>query len=305
MRRHPVLRRTGAVLTLIGLVLAAYLLWARPYQLHWGATAEEISRAMPGDKLNPHPKFLATRAITINGTPAETWPWIIQMGFGRAGYYGYDVLENLGSPRGIHSAERILPEFQDFKVGDPVPISPAATMEFHAIQPNHDLVWSGSSGGTYGVFTWALYPIDAGHTRLVSRIRWSHHWKRPGLLALDLFSEFTDHLAVRKILQGVKGRVESRIEPMSAQNREFAVYVAAALIFFTALVLILIRPLTRRGWLAGLAAGAAWLVTWYAPVAIWIGVLSELLALGGLIWGLATPGAHGRSARHEAAKKEI
>ncbi len=98
MKMSPLLKKALAALGLIGLVLAAYFLLARPYQLHWGATAEEISRAMPGDELNPNPKFLATRAITINGTPETIWPWLIQMGYGRAGYYGYDILENLGSP---------------------------------------------------------------------------------------------------------------------------------------------------------------------------------------------------------------
>lgn len=71
----------------------------------------------------------------------------------------------------MRSAEQILPEFQNFKVGDAVPISAAATMAFSAIQPNQYLVWSGQTGGTYGAFTWALYPIDASHTRLISRIR--------------------------------------------------------------------------------------------------------------------------------------
>ena len=103
MHKHPVLIRTVSDLTLIGLVIVTYLLWARPYQLHWGATAGEITRAMPGDELNTNPKFLATRAVTVSGTPAEIWPWLMQMGFGRAGYYGYDILENLGSPRGIQA----------------------------------------------------------------------------------------------------------------------------------------------------------------------------------------------------------
>lgn len=293
-----------AILALIGLVMAAYLLWARPYQLHWGSTDEEVKRVMPGDELNPDPKFLSTRAITINGTPEEIWPWLIQMGFGRAGYYGYDVLENLGSPRGIHSAEQILPEFQDFKVGDPVPISSAVVMEFYAIQPDHYLVWSGLTGGTYGAFTWALYPIDASHTRLVSRIRWSHHWTLPGMLALDLFSEFTDHIAVRKILQGVKDRVEGRIEPMVVQNIELTIYVVAALMFFVAPVWIPIRPLTLPGLLVGLAAGAAWLIIWYAPVSIWIRVLLEPLVLWGLIWVLVKPNTQEKSVHHEARRKE-
>jgi len=269
-------------LALIGRVIAAYALWARPYQLHWGATDEEVKQAMPGDQLDPHPEFLATRAITIAGTPEEIWPWLIQMGYGRAGFYGYDIMENLGSPRGIRSADRILPEFQHFKAGDEVPISPVARMVFYDIEPDRYIIWAGKTEVVPGGFTWALYPLDKGHTRLVSRIRWSYHWAQPGLLTLDLFTEFADHLAVRKVLQGVKERVESRIEPMTQQNAEFAVYVVAALIFWATLLLLLIRPLTWGRWLAGLAGGVGWLITWYAPVSIWIGIGLELLVLWGL-----------------------
>jgi hypothetical protein len=269
-----------AVFALIGLVLAAYLRWARSYQLRWGATNEEVQRPMPGDELNPNPRFLATRAITIEGKPEDVWRWLVQMGYRRAGFYGYDILENLGSPRGIRSADRILPEFQHFQVGDEVPISPAGSLVFYAIEPNRYLIWSGQAG--WGGFTWALYPVDEKQTRLVSRIRWSHNWRKPGQLALDLLTEFTDHLSVRKILQGVKGRVEGRIEPMAQANTEFAIYLASAWIFLGASVLLLLRPLTWRRWLAGVAAGAAWLITWYAPVSIWIGAVLELLVLRGL-----------------------
>ena len=282
-----------AVFALVGLVMMAYLRWARPYQLRWGATEDEVQRPMPGDELNPNPKFLATRAITIEGKPEDVWPWLVQMGYRRAGFYGYDILENLGSPRGIRSADRILPEFQHFTVGDEVPISPVASMMFHAIEPNRYLIWSGYDGG--GGFTWALYPVDEKHTRLVSRIRWSHTWTKPRQLALDLFTEFTDHLSVPKILQGVKGRVEGRIEPMAQANTEITVYVAAAWIFVGAIVLIILRPLTWRRWLAGLAAGAAWLITWYAPISTRIGALLELLVL----WGLE--GAFRKRASRKAA----
>ena len=270
MNKYPVINKIIAVLSLVGLVKAVYLLWARPYQLRWGATNQEVRRPMPGDELNLNPKFLATRSITIVGTPDKIWPWLVQMGYKRAGFYGYDILENVGSPRGIHSADRILPEFQHFRVGDEVPISPAGGLVFYAIEPNQYLIWSGEAG--WGGFTWALYPVDENQTRLISRIRWSHNWKKPGQLGLDLLTEFTDHLAVRKILQGVKGRAEGRIEPMTRANMEFAIYLASALIFLGAIILILVRPLTWRRWLAGLAAGTAWLITWYAPVSIGIGV---------------------------------
>lgn len=282
-----------AVFALVGLAMMAYLRWARPHQLRWGATDEEVQRPMPGDELNPNPKFLATRAITIEGKPEDIWPWLVQMGYRRAGFYGYDILENLGSPRGIRSADRILPELQHFTVGDEVPISPVASMVFYAIEPNRYLIWSGYTGG--GGFTWALYPVDEKHTRLVSRIRWSHSWRKPSQLALDLLTEFTDHLSVRKILQGVKGRVEGRIESMAQANSEFAIYLAAFWIFVGAIFLILLHPLTWRRWLAGLAAGAAWLITWYAPIPTRIGALLELLVL----WGLG--GAFRKRASQRAA----
>ena len=269
--------RVLAVLTVLGTVLVIYLLWARPYQLRWGATEAEIQRPMPGDELDRKPTFLATRAMTINGTPQEIWPWLIQMGYERAGFYGYDIIENLGSKRGPASAERIVPELQNVKVGDEIPISAAGSWVLYAIQPENYFIWSGETGD--GGFTWALYPIDEHQTRLVSRIRWSHHWSPPSQLALDVFTEFTDHLAVRKILQGVKGRVEGHSESAAKTNTEFAIYLIAALIFFVATVMLLLYPLSWKRWLAVLAAGVVWLITWYAPVPLWGGVLLELLVL--------------------------
>jgi hypothetical protein len=266
-----------ATLGMIGLVMILYLLWARPYQLNWGATDEEIERVMPGDELDPEPSFLATRAIAIEGTPEEIWPWLVQMGYGRAGFYGYDILENLGSSSGLDSAEHIMPEYQTYSVGDEVPISAVARMVFYAIEPNQYLIWTGQSGK--GAFTWALYPIDESHTRLVSRIRWSHHLTPVDVLALDLFTEFTDHLAVRKILQGVKGRVEGHIEPAAAQNFEFTIFVIAAIVFLYAVFLVLLRPLTWQRWLTGLGAGIVWLIAWYAPVPAWTGGLLILLTI--------------------------
>jgi hypothetical protein len=276
---------------LIGLVSAVYLMVARPYQLRWGATDAEISRPMPGDALSHQPTFLATRAITIEGTPADIWPWLVQMGYGRAGFYGYDILENLGSPRGLRSAEAILPELQRPAVGDPLPLTPALRLVVHAMTPGEYLVWAGASGEYPGAFTWALYPVDAHHTRLVSRIQWTHHWTEPLALALDVFTEFTDVIAVRKILSGVKDRVEGRTEPMARQNVEFAIHVWSFASFGVALGLMLWRPLSWPTWLAGLGAGVAWLMVWYAPVTTSVGAVTNLLVLWGMYLGRLTPRA--------------
>ena len=235
---------------------------------------------MPGDQLDAQPTFLATRAITIEGTPHEIWPWLVQMGYNRAGYYGYDIIENLGSKYGLYSAERIVPELQQVKVGDEVPISAYGSWVFYAIEPEQYFIWSSKASDS--AFTWALYPVDENQTRLVSRIRWSHHWSQPSILVFDLFTEYTDYLAIRKILYGVKGRVEGHIEPTIWTNTEFVIYMAGALIFAVAIVLLIMRPFSWERWLAGLAAGSIWLITWYTPIPIWIGAVLIVCVIYGL-----------------------
>jgi hypothetical protein len=223
MNRYRIPAKIIAVFALVAAILGIYWRWVRPRHLRWGATDEEAARAMPGDELNARPAFRATRAITIEAKPDAIWPWLVQMGYGRAGFYGYDILENLGSPRGLRSADQIVPELQGLTVGDEIPLSAAGGLALHAIVPNEYLVWAGGPG--WGGITWALYPADEERTRLVSRVQFTHGWRNPAQLLFDLFTEFADYLAVRKILQGVKDRVEGRREPMAKANGEFAVYL--------------------------------------------------------------------------------
>jgi hypothetical protein len=89
--------------------------------------------------------------------------------------------------------------------------------------------------------------------------------------------------------------VEGHVQPAAQTNLEFFTYLAAALIFTAAIVLNLVRPLSWRGWLAGLASGAGWLITWYAPVSIWLGMVLELLVVCLMIWAFVLPGAPRRA----------
>ena len=282
MGRQPLWARGLAILSVLLLVATTYVYLCRPYQLNWGATAAEIERTMPGDELNTNPSFLATRAITIDAAPEEVWPWLLQMGYGRAGFYGYDLLENAGSPQGLRSAEEILPELQEFVVGDEVPISAVVSMTFHSIEPNRYLIWIGNDTPNPGAFTWAVYPLHGDSTRLISRIRWRYHPTYVTTFALELFTEFADHVAVRKILHGIKQRVEGNIEPMWVQNIEFSTFVCTFLTFIAALLLLCWRRLTWWTWGAGLFAGIVWLANWYAPIPAWTGMLFVLLAVGAL-----------------------
>ncbi|MBS1587963.1 MAG: hypothetical protein JSS82_20715 [Bacteroidetes bacterium] len=256
------------MISILAIVSGAYLFIARPYQLHWGATTQEINQPMPGDELDPHPTFLATRAITVNAPAAKIWPWLVQMGFNRAGFYGYDIIEGIGSKAGIRSADTIVPALQHPQIGDVIPISLAAQTKLFALEPCKYLIWSETvQEKRNGGFTWALYPIDSTHTRLVSRIRWSHHWNKPAMLPLDLFTEFTDHLAVRKILKGIKVRAErGKVPSMALPTIEFFALLVFVIAFLVTMVRLLIRPLTWKTYLHCLVAGALWLIGWYTPI---------------------------------------
>src|SRR6516225_5302929 len=113
-------KKIGIGLVALGAIaLGAYVRFIRPWQLRWGATDEEVARAMPGDDVVKQPTFNATRAVTIQARPEEIWPWLVQIGNKRAGWYTYDWLDNLGIP----SAERSIPELQHVAVGDLIPFS--------------------------------------------------------------------------------------------------------------------------------------------------------------------------------------
>ena len=245
------------------LLVAIYLLVIRPSQLHWGATAEETARSMPGDDLVSSPSFCATRGVTIHGRPEDVWPWLAQMGYGRAGFYGYDLIENVGSRTGIRSAVSILPELQHPKTGEVFPISAIASLVFDSMQPGSYLIWRGDPTPSNGSFLWALYPVDESHTRLISRIRLRYHWTDRRLL-LDLFTEFADHVAVPKILLGIKGRVEGRpTQPLAGEAMEIMVWVLGLAELATAAVLIVRWRRWWRAWFLGLAAGLLLLFALY------------------------------------------
>lgn len=278
------LTRFSAALTIPILAMLAYLLAIRSSQLRWGATPEEVCRGMPGDELMQNPAFLATRAITIEGSPQQIWPWLAQMGYQRAGFYGYDLIENVGSVRGIRSAATIVPSLQNPKPGDRLPLSAVAHLVFGPIVPNRYLIWRSDAEPADGVFTWALYPLDGRRTRLVSRVRLRYHWTPPSL-ALDIFTEFADHAAVPAILTGVKDRVEGRAAPgLAKETLQIAVWFAALAELAVSLLCILRSKEWERAWLLGTAAAAILLFTLYGHAPVWIGMALVCTLGGELIW---------------------
>jgi hypothetical protein len=98
-------------------VLSAYEFIFKPQMFSWGATAEECSRSWPGDEFTPRTSGVCTRAITINATPEDIWPWIMQIGQDRAGFYSYTWLENLFRAE-MNNTFKLVPEWQHRQVGD-------------------------------------------------------------------------------------------------------------------------------------------------------------------------------------------
>lgn len=236
----PAMTRIVALLGLLVILGLDYWLLIRPTQLRWGATDTELKRAMPEDDLIADPAFDATRAITIRARPEQIWPWLAQMGYGRAGFYGYDLIENAGSGAGLRSAERILPALQNPHPGDVLPLSPAATLVYGTVEPNQSMAWRGHETPPSGVFIWKLVAVDTEHSRLISRIRW-RYLKSPMGVALGVFTEFADHVAVKAILRGIRDRVEHRVvRTLASQAVEVAAWLLTTLELGVAALLVLI-----------------------------------------------------------------
>jgi hypothetical protein len=179
-----------------------YARYGRPWQLTWGATAEEVSRPLPGDELVERPTFNATRAITVAAPPEEIWPWLVQVGVTRAGWYSYDILDNLGHA----SARHIIPRLQNLAPGDIVPMSPNGKAGIPVLSMDRptSMVW----GTPESTWTWQLDANLDGSTRLITRVRSRYRWLSP-TIAMSLLVEFTDIWMMRKMLLNLRDRAES------------------------------------------------------------------------------------------------
>jgi len=225
------------VVSLIASMAVTWFAYLRPLRDRWGVVPDESDHTWPGDDLVADASLVETRAITIEAAPAAVWPWLVQMGYGRGGWYSYDQMDN-DAP----SADRIKPELQDLSVGDIMPtwpgggfrvadMTPGETMSLyldsemveaqqHAADADHKeastagLKVAGGMGGAAmpefrASWTFVLEAIDGGtHTRLVERLRAST--PKPNALhkvALPMFGVGV-FLMTRKQLLGIKERVE-------------------------------------------------------------------------------------------------
>jgi hypothetical protein len=189
-----------------GLIPVIYLAFLRRWCLTWGARDDEVTRKLPGDDLLPGASLVTTRAITINAPPEAIWPWLVQMGSGRGGAYTYDWIENLFGLN-MHSADTVLPQYQDVEVGNEFPLGPGrAAMRVVVLDPPRAFAVRIADQNWAWIF--ALVP-EAGSTRLISRNRIVTSALSPASrLFYTLVMEPGSLVMERKMLLGIKQRAE-------------------------------------------------------------------------------------------------
>ncbi|WP_336033104.1 hypothetical protein [Geodermatophilus sp. FMUSA9-8] len=177
----------------------------RPWRLRWGATAAEVAAAMPGDDLVARARYRCTRAITIAAPPAEVWPWLVQVGCRRAGWYADDLLDHLGHP----SAREVVPELQDVRVGTWLPMAPTPSegtaFVVSSLDAPREMLWRTPTS----TWAWRLVPLGGDRTRLVTRLRARFDLRHPAGLLGVLLLELGDFPMMRRMLRGIRERAET------------------------------------------------------------------------------------------------
>ena len=200
------LKIIGVLFAVIVIGVAALML-LMPWMDRWGASAQEIDASLSGDELVPSPRISYTRAISIDASPEQIYPWLVQIGADKGGWYSYSWLETNALRCQNTNADRIHDEWQALKVGDKVKMCPDENMppayEVAKIEPAQALVMGHQDHGQW-VEAWQfiLVPQADGTTRLVIRSRsaaegWFWDIIRPG-----------EFIMMRGMMLGIKERAE-------------------------------------------------------------------------------------------------
>lgn len=186
----------------------------------WGSSSAERERAWPGDHLASEPETVYTRAITIDAPRAKVWPWVVQFGLGRAGFYSYELLERIvGIP--VKNIEEVAADFQHLSVGDEIKLHPTAPgIPVALLNPEGHVCFGRlpEEGAPDDLpdpnRSWSIYlqPEDSGASRLivrgcVERLRVPTLGKRLSLAV----EEPIDFIMEQRMLRSLKRLVEDRL----------------------------------------------------------------------------------------------
>jgi hypothetical protein len=231
------MRTSVKLIIAAGAAAGAATLATRQWWRTWGRLPELEGEPLPGDDLVPGPTAEDTRAIEIDAPPSAVWPWLVQMGYGRAGWYSYDTMDKRAS-----NADTIVDEWQGLAVGDAVPFQSTGGFEVATLDPERTLVLRidtalavaqaeaalaadpdtsmppgiSAPGGILsttppefsGSWAFVLEPLEGDRTRLVERVR---AWFGEGATGVSRGAPilgFGVFVMLQRHMLGVRGRAE-------------------------------------------------------------------------------------------------
>src|SRR6266702_247585 len=297
-----------AILGALATALAVqYFVLIRPWYQTWGATSAEMQALLPGDALAPDAAEVETRAITIDAPPERVWPWLAQLGQGRAGFYSYRFLQNLLGMQ-MPDGDRLL-GFPDPRPGDRLLMSPRPSMggrayaTYEEVLPRRALVLRtyslralGRDGMAPSSGSWAfvLQPEAGGKTRLLVRSRTGAEHAAPSVAGLALATLVLDpiHFAFeRKLMLGVKERAEGRAAATAwVEALEVLLWLATATLGLSAASAALLRRTSALRPLAA-ATAAAFVLTllFFARPPLAVAVVTVALLRWAVSWAWRKP----------------
>jgi hypothetical protein len=254
------LRRTlfrGLILALaLAAIGANFVVYTRPWFLRWGATPNELTRVLPGDEIVPNAASQYTRAVTIQASVEQVWPWLAQLGQDRGGFYSFDLLENLvGCQMPVDDVLR--PAKQTWQEGDRLWMYPkekaggAGFATLRTYVPGRAMGFATRAPGTMldepedGSWSFVLEPIDGRTTRFLIRGRLAPGRSSAGLAFDRLFFEPVHFFMERRMMLGIKALAEGRDRGRATNHAHIALWIVGFTFFVGAAVLIL----RRRDWL--------------------------------------------------------
>ncbi len=273
----------GAAAVLAVVVLGFVLVFSTIHT--YGATAEEVALELPGDDLYPEPVVNWTHAVTIDAPVGEVWPWVIQMGDERGGFYSYTFIENLAMGKRVYiNANEIHPEWQNPVPGEGMILD---LFKFKEYEPGRYLM--AAIDDQYGLsWVWWLVPQGTDQTRLIVRmkIQTPQEFQNPVLTAVMDAGGF---VMEKGMLDGIKLRAEGGCKAGWVEYLEIGIWLSVLVEGIVAAVLYMKRKNWQKPLAVGLAAVVVLFVLTFVQPALLLRGLMVLALFGGLFWAAGKP----------------